>query len=107
MQNTTIVPPAPERTSDMGSVEQHSPARPPFARELSLVEQVAELLLPLVDEFGAGVVNQAAQRIADHDPVEQARIEADARTVRRVFAGTSLLDELLPAQPATTAAYAA
>lgn len=82
--NTQIVPPAPERTRDMFSAEQ-----------------VAELLRPLVDEFGAGVVNQAAQRIADHDPVERARVEADAR---RVLAGTQLLAELFPA---TTAAYAA
>lgn len=31
MQNTTIVPPAPERTRDMGFAEQPTPSRPPFA----------------------------------------------------------------------------
>lgn len=99
--NTQIVPPTQERTRDMGSAKQHSPNRPPFTRDMGSVAQVAELLRPLVDEFGAGVVNQAAQRIADHDPVERARVEADAR---RVLAGSTLLADLFPA---TTAAYAA
>lgn len=80
----------------MRSTEPHGFNRPPYATTADLVE----LLRPLVDEFGAGVVSQAAQRLVDSDPVEQARIEAD---VRRVLAGSPLLDQLFPATAATAA----
>jgi hypothetical protein len=92
MQNDTI-PVTSERARDLGSAEQHSSSRPPFTRDMGLVE----LLRPLADQYGTGQVLRAAQQLATDDPAAQA-------SVRRVLGASPLLAELFPT---ATAAYAA